>query len=138
MIKPSLKNIALNWTFNEQDFEDFKKNQWLIIDKIPGMLRILEAFFLFQTALNLRGKTNKFIDVYTNVYIDDNLFAATKIEVWPYANQRANKRRVFWAMKTGFTNPFLNTIYMIYYYINKPFGSIKNFFTNSLSVQEIK
>ena len=280
MIKPSLKNIALNWTFNEQDFEDFKQNQWLIIDKIPGMLSILEAFFLFQTALNLRGKTNKFIDVYTNasyvveigsfkgrsavtiglglkdnpngefklicveplygndiikgmkddfdnnianvgikdlitvfpyyshegvkhwseretismlwidgnheyeyakddfllwgrflapggivgfhdyylngvrdtiekyiftsntyqncVYIDDNLFAATKVEVWPYANQRANKKHMFWAMKTGFTNPFLNTLFMIYYYLNKPFGSIKNFFTDSLSVQKIK
>ncbi|MBF0472860.1 MAG: class I SAM-dependent methyltransferase [Nitrospirae bacterium] len=279
MYKKSLKNKTLNWSFKKEDFENFKINAWPIIDKIPGMFSMLEAFFLYQTAKNLKGETNKFIDAYTNasyvveigsfkgrsavaiglglkansngafklicveplygndiikgmkdefhkniesagiadivtvfpyyshegvkhwseretiamlwidgnheyeyvredyllwsrflapygiigfhdyidngvrdtieeyifpsnsfqhcVYIDDNLFAATKVISWPDAKLRANKKHMFWAMKTGSTSPFINTFYMLYNYLNKPFGSIKNFFTDSISNQGI-
>jgi hypothetical protein len=50
-----LKNAALNWRFDQGDYERFARDVWPIVDSVPGNLRRLEAFFLYHTARSLQG-----------------------------------------------------------------------------------
>jgi hypothetical protein len=44
-----LKNAALNWRFDQADYERFAQDVRPIVDSVPGNLRRLEAFFLYHT-----------------------------------------------------------------------------------------
>ena len=55
MKKFRLKNAALNWPFLREAYENFSRETWPQIENIPGFLAQMEAFFLYETARNLKG-----------------------------------------------------------------------------------
>ena len=44
-----IKNKAVNWSFDTEAFDIFRKDLWPIIEAVPGFLQISEAFFLYQS-----------------------------------------------------------------------------------------
>jgi hypothetical protein len=51
-----LKNGALNWRFDQAEYDRFARDVWPIVDSVPGNLRRLESFFLYHTARSLEGR----------------------------------------------------------------------------------
>lgn len=48
---------SIDWDFDKIEFNNFKKNIWNNVKKIEGYLSVYEAFYLHQTALNLKPET---------------------------------------------------------------------------------
>ena len=53
----NLKAKSIDWNFDNIEFDYFKKNIWKDIKEIDGYLSVYEAFYLYQTAINLSPKT---------------------------------------------------------------------------------
>ncbi|MBI3090381.1 MAG: class I SAM-dependent methyltransferase [Candidatus Tectomicrobia bacterium] len=66
--------------------------------------------------------------------IDYNLVAARKVDAPPTCEQRATKKRMEWALRTGSTSPWLALLAMTYEVLSRPFGNLHHFFRETISV----
>lgn len=58
----NFKNQNLNWDFEDNEYDYFKKQIWPRINAINGFLSFNESFFLYLTAKNLKKKSRN-IDI---------------------------------------------------------------------------
>lgn len=53
----NLKAKSIDWNFDNIEFKFFKKDIWKDIKEIDGYLSVYEAFYLYQTAINLNPES---------------------------------------------------------------------------------
>ncbi len=131
------EGISMLWIDgnHEYDFvtEDFKLwSRYLV----PGGYIAFHDWYLIgvkETILKNILPLHSYIDW---VFVNNNLVAAKKCDVSPTRKTLANKKRMYWILKTGSTSLFTAFIYKMYILINEPFGHLITFYRKKISSVE--
>jgi predicted O-methyltransferase YrrM len=129
------EGIAMLWIDGNHEFE-FVRDDFLCWSRylVPGGIVIFHDWYL----LGVKKAVDEYIfseKGYVDIAaVDYSLISARKVDRTPSWGERAKKKRIYWAFKTGSLNPFVAVLGMLYEWMNRPFGSLTHFFTIKLTV----
>ncbi|MDH4027993.1 MAG: class I SAM-dependent methyltransferase [Nitrospirota bacterium] len=135
---PFNKGIAMLWIDGNHEYE-YVRNDFLLWSRflVPGGVVAFHDWYL----IGVKDTIIEYLftsDSYQNLsVIDWNIVASRKLDGSPSSEQRANKKKIFWALRTGSTSPFIALAAMIYDLINRPFGNLRLFLKNRVNIQKV-
>lgn len=131
------EGIFFLWIDGNHEFEHVQADflSWSPFLVSQGMIAFHDWYLVgVQSALKQYVFTH---DSYQDaIVVDHNLVAFKKVDGSPSRQQKAQKKRTYWALRTGSTSLALALLAMIYDLLNKPFGHIKSFFRANLDIQK--
>lgn len=133
---PLSRPLAMLWIDGNHEYEHVRDDLlcWLPLLNPSGIVAFHDWYLLgVRQAITRHLFPNPCLqDV---AVIDHNLVAARKVDSPPTRRQRATKKRMYWALRTGSTSPWLALLAMTYEALSRPFGNVCHFFRETISVR---